>query len=200
VSLEGNRTPIVIADSEFQPQFSVDVEGLSFADRPEERWAVAHAMYVPDDEREIELAVEDGPDAAEPLVRCRDLVSGEESARPFVRRLGETLLMALGPEPLALSLGADGKYHMLPRSVRRVAIECAELPKDGGAWTLGWRGGGTWAGFRHVGSKGAVVEAVALPEMATELWWSAGEAPPELCKRAGGVLALSSSPQTLVLR
>ncbi len=200
VGLERNLTPIVIGDSEFHPQLSVDVEGLSFADRPEEQWGVAHAIYVPNDEREIELAVESGSDAADPLVRCRDLISGEATTRPFARKLGEKLLMALGPEPLALSLGAEGKYRMLPRSVRRVSIECAELPKDGVAWTLGWRGGGTWAGFRHVVSKGAVMEAVALPEMATELWWSAGEAPPDLCKRPGGVLVLSQGAQSLVLR
>ncbi len=198
--LERNGNPIVIADGGNQPQLAVEAEGLSFADRPEEQWGVAHAFYVPDDQREIELAIADGADLAEPLVRCRDLVLGEATARAFTRKLGEKLLITLDGEALALSLGPEGKYHMLPRSARRVSVECAELPKDGGTWTLGWRGGGTWAGFRRVSAKGAVTDAVVLPEMATELWWSAGEAPPELCKRPGSTLVLTQGAQSLVLR
>jgi hypothetical protein len=130
---------------------------------------------------------------------CWNLVSGEITARPFVAQLGELLLLGAGGEALAFRRGELGHYHQIPRTLHNVTVQCAKLP-EAGVWTLGWRGGGTWAGFRIVNKHGEVAAGLALPEIATELWWSAGEAPPELCKRQGGALALSNGPQSLVLR
>lgn len=200
IALEKNVHPIVIAGNDLVLQPWADISGLTFGDEPALEWDVRHVVHRAQGDHELELAIASNDAEAEPLVSCRDLVSGESSQRPFVRELGELLLCASArDEALAFRRGEGGIYHQVPRSLRHVSVECASLP-EGGAWTLGWSGGGTWAAFRKVSAKGKVADGLALPELATELWWSAGEAPADLCKRQGGVLALDEIPQTLVLR
>jgi len=201
IALERNAHPIVIGEHDLVIQPWADLSGLTFGDEPALEWAVRHLLQQAEGDHEIELACEANGAEIEPLVSCRDLLRCEGSQRPFVRQPGELLFCSgANGEALAFRRGERGIYHQVPRRLRRVSVECAELPKDGGVWTVGWRGGGTWAGFRKVSAKGRIAAGLALPEMATELWWSAGEAPPDLCKRPGGALALDGNAQTIVLR
>jgi len=201
IALGRNAHPIVLTRDDFVVQPWADIAGFTFGDEPALQWGVRHLVCQAEGDHEIELACEENGSEVDPLVSCRDLLRGEGCQRPFVRQLGELILFPSSDrEALAFRRGEDGIYHQLPRSLRQVSIDCAELPKDGGSWTVGWRGGGTWAGFRSVSSKGKVAEGIALPDLATELWWSAGEAPADLCKRQGGALVLEGISQTLVLR
>ncbi|MBK7643340.1 MAG: hypothetical protein IPJ19_09845 [Planctomycetes bacterium] len=200
IALARNPCPIPVGMDDRGLGPNSKLEGLSFGDQPQLRWSLRRLVEVGDGSRELELCFEKPDAGGAACVACRDLVSGESSLRPFTRELGDRILMAVHGEALAYQRGEKHVYERVERVPHALAIECARLPEGGGAWTLGWRGGGTWASFRSVNAAGKVCESLALPGIATELWWSAGEAPSELCKRAGGALRLEDGAQTLVLR
>jgi hypothetical protein len=195
IALSPNPRPIVLGSEELGLAGAVDVSALAFGDEPALEWAVKHLVSRGSGGYELELDFADEQLSAVP---CSDLRSGERATRPFTRGLGELLCFSAGDQAYAFRLEKE-EYRALTRTLRGVRIECESLP-DSGAWTIGWSGGGTWAGFRRVNAKGPVLDTLALPGIATELWWSAGGAPPEVSKCAGGTLALGDRPQTLVLR
>jgi len=195
IALPPNSLPIVLVSEGLRLEDAVDVSALTFGDEPALQWSVKHLVSRGFGESELELDFADEPPSAVP---CTDLRTGESSNRPFTRVLAEILCFSAGDEPFVFRQGKQA-YEPLAQTLHAVRIECEELP-DSGTWTIGWSGAGTWAGFRKASAKGPVVDTLALPAIATELWWSAGEAPPQVCKRAGGTLALESGPQTLVLR
>lgn len=195
IALAPNARPLVLGSEELGLAGAVDVAALSFGDEPELAWAVKHLVSRGFGEYELEL---DFADEGGTQLPCTDLRSGERSTRPFTREFGELALFSAGGQAFAFRREKD-EYRGVKRNLHAVRIECEALP-DSGVWTIGWSGGGTWAGFRKVSAKGPVVDTLALPEMATELWWSAGDAPPALCKSLGGKLALERGAQALLLR
>ncbi len=195
IALAPNARPLVLGSEELGLAGAVDVAALGFGDEPELAWAVKHLVSRGFGEYELEL---DFADEGETQLPCTDLRSGERSTRSFTREFGELALFSAGGQAFAFRREKD-EYRGVKRNLHAVRIECEALP-DSGVWTIGWSGGGTWAGFRRVSAKGPVVDTLALPEIASELWWSAGEAPPQLCNRAGGKLALAGGAQALLLR
>lgn len=195
IALAPSARPLVLGSEELGLEGAVDVAALTFGDEPVLAWAVKHLVSRGHEQYELEL---DFADEAQTSVACTDLRTLERSTRPFPREFGELALFSAGGQAYAFRR-VDGEYRAVRRALHAVHVECEALP-DSSAWTIGWSGGGTWAGFLTVRAKGPVVDTLALPELASELWWSAGEAPAQLCNRAGGKLALASGAQTLVLR
>ena len=172
----------------------VDIGACTFSNEPALEWTLRHVVLCAQGDLELELAY--AGTAADVL--CRDLLSGESRTLPFAVPASALLLLCAGDEALAFRRGEKGRYEIVARTMQNVAVQCERLP-DAGRWTLGWRSGDTWARFRTVDRTGPVLQGVLLPGIATELWWSAGEAPPDVCGRAGGRYQLGAGA-TVVLR